>query len=224
MSYFTKFLRGLHCTFRFLYEKNVCIDDFGKVSNFQGAFTFEAWVLNDGTNNWGRIFDFGDSTGEYIFFTPQSSTGFPTFVFKPAGSPEYIIQPNSVFPTGWTHVACRLDAAGNATLLYNGVEVGSSSGWPSPSSIASPSSSKFDEEGNQGTSPEWSPSTSSAHFLETSPSCPSSHPPPPASSEYPPFPPPQPHSISHKKSTHSHSSGFNLSDLVKLFAMHYTQV
>ena len=63
-------------------------NDFGAVSNFQNAFTFEAWVKNDGSGNWGRVFDFGDSTSEYIFFTPQASTGKPRFVCWLSEKPE----------------------------------------------------------------------------------------------------------------------------------------
>ncbi|MDF1695739.1 MAG: hypothetical protein P1U56_07915 [Saprospiraceae bacterium] len=105
-------------------------NDFGAASNFQGAFTFEAWVLNDGTSNWGRVFDFGNNTNQYIFFTPKSSTGKPRFVLKIAGQNENIIQAPNSFPEGWTHVACRIDETGNAALLFDGVVVETATGWP----------------------------------------------------------------------------------------------
>ena len=108
--------------------------NFGTPSNFSGDFTFEAWVKNEGTGLWGMVFDFGDSVSDYIFFTPETSTGECRFEYRiQGGVPNFI--DGGVFPSGWTHLACRLSAAGEASILINGVVVASASGWPAIDAI-----------------------------------------------------------------------------------------
>ncbi len=104
--------------------------DFGAVANFKDAFTFEAWVLNQGSGVWGRVFDFGDSTNEYILFTPNSGVdGNGLMEYRFFGGFKYRLSAPA-FPAGWTHLACTLDELGNAKVYYDGVEVASASGWP----------------------------------------------------------------------------------------------
>jgi len=95
-------------------------NDFGKVSNFQGEFTFEAWVLAEGSKTWSRVFDFGDSTNDFIIFSTKSDNGECEFSYRTGGGSRPLVK-GGVFPTGWTHVACTLDAAGVARLYLNGV-------------------------------------------------------------------------------------------------------
>jgi len=110
--------------------------NFGTVSNFSGDFTFEAWVYNDGSGTWARVFDFGDSTNDYIIFTVKSGdSGQCRFEYRTGGGTKFKID-GGVFPTGvWTHVACRLPASGEASILLDGVEVASATGWPGISNI-----------------------------------------------------------------------------------------
>ncbi len=105
-------------------------NDFGAVTNFQSDFTFEAWVLNDGSNNWARVFDFGDSENDYIIFTVKTGdSGQCRFEYRTGGGVKYKID-GGIFPTGWTHIACRLGSNGEASILLNGGEVANASGWP----------------------------------------------------------------------------------------------
>ena len=99
-------------------------NDFGKVSNLQGEFTFEAWVLSEGSKTWSRVFDFGDSTNDFIIFTTKSSNNNECeFSFRTGGGFTHRVH-GGVFPEGWTHVACTLTSNGQATIYLDGVEKG----------------------------------------------------------------------------------------------------
>lgn len=102
-------------------------NDFGKVSNFQGEFTFEAWVLSEGSKTWSRVFDFGDSTNDFIIFTTKSDNGECEFSYRTGGASRPLVK-GGVFPTGWTHVACTLDSGGQATIYLNG-EIAGTTDW-----------------------------------------------------------------------------------------------
>ncbi len=115
-------------------------NNFGTVSNFQGDFTFEAWVLNDGSNSWARVFDFGDSQNDYIIFTVKSGDNSQCrFEYRTGGGVKYKLD-GGIFPTGWTHVACRLPASGEASIILTPASTGVSqeygtTGWPPISNI-----------------------------------------------------------------------------------------
>jgi len=86
-------------------------------------FTISAWVKQDVAGVWGRVFDFGTGTTNYMFLTPKGTTGFPRFAIT-TGSGEQGINGTAAIPTGvWTHMA--VTQSGSVAILYiNGVEVG----------------------------------------------------------------------------------------------------
>jgi hypothetical protein len=112
------------------------VGDFGAVPNFQGEFTFEAWIKNDNTATWGRVFDFNDSTNDYILFTPNNGVnGNSLFEYRFGGTVKHRLF-GPAFPNNvWTHLAVTLDNAGNARMYFDGVEVANTSGWPSINGI-----------------------------------------------------------------------------------------
>ncbi|WP_448700581.1 LamG-like jellyroll fold domain-containing protein [Mucilaginibacter sp. AW1-3] len=86
-------------------------------------FTISAWVKQDVAGVWGRVFDFGSGTTNYMFLSPKGTTGFPRYAIT-TGSGEQGINGTAAIPTGvWTHMA--VTQSGSVAILYvNGVEVG----------------------------------------------------------------------------------------------------
>ncbi len=77
------------------------------------------WVKWNGTNDWERIFDFGDGTGKYMFLTPRAYLGGMRFAIRNGGSEQPVDAP-FVLPTNtWCHVAVTLDGK-EGILYFNG--------------------------------------------------------------------------------------------------------
>ncbi|MBI5387135.1 MAG: lamin tail domain-containing protein [Verrucomicrobia bacterium] len=101
------------------------------------AVTFETWVVNNGSGNWARIFDFGNNTGgenaagtgtQYMFLTPGPGPGVLRAAYTPNGNAsEQMVQWNTALPTGVPkHVVLTTDGATARGRLYvDGVLVGS---------------------------------------------------------------------------------------------------
>lgn len=85
------------------------------------GFSFAAWVYWRGGANWQRIFDFGNSTTQYMFLTPRSSAGTLRFGLRNGDTTQFV--ETSALPVNrWTHVAVTLSAT-SAQLYVNGVRV-----------------------------------------------------------------------------------------------------
>ena len=82
------------------------------------ALTVACWVYWRGGDAWQRIWDFGNGTTQYMFFSPKTDSGM-RFAIKNEGD-EQQIRFTSNFPLNkWTHVALTLDENG-AKLYING--------------------------------------------------------------------------------------------------------
>lgn len=99
------------------------------------AFTFAAWVNWGGGGDWQRIFDFGNSTTQYLFLTPRSGSGTLRFGIRNGATSHSLDAP--VLPQHtWRHVAVTL--SGNTACLYtNGVLAATSASFSlTPASFA----------------------------------------------------------------------------------------
>ena len=92
------------------------------------ASTFAAWVKWCGGANWQRIFDFGVSTTNYFFLTPQAYGGAMRFAITTNGNAaEQQINAPAALPTNsWIHVAVTLDGT-RGVLYLNGAPVATNS-------------------------------------------------------------------------------------------------
>jgi hypothetical protein len=90
------------------------------IANFDD-FTISTWVYWNGSSQWQRIFDFGNSTTQYMFLSPNSGGGTLRFAIN-TGSGEQLVE-TSALPTGtWRHVV--VTHSGNIARIYvNGVQV-----------------------------------------------------------------------------------------------------
>ncbi len=91
-------------------------------------FTISAWVKMDAIGNWMRVFDFGNSTTQYMFLSVQAGTttvnGVTSSIVRYAiknGGTELNVSSPYAFPLNtWVHLA--VSQSGNTARLYiNGV-------------------------------------------------------------------------------------------------------
>lgn len=91
----------------------------------QDEMTIATWILWDGGNEWQRIFDFGNNTSHYLFFTPCGGNEM-RFVLKNGGD-EQIVSATKLDTDSWIHLAITFKPVGDkfsAIIYRNGVEVG----------------------------------------------------------------------------------------------------
>lgn len=90
----------------------------------QQEITIATWVYWRGSSGWQRIFDFGNEQNEYMFLTPNNSTGQLRFAIKNGGA-EQVLNATALPIGRWSHVAVTLGATG-ARMYVNGLQVAES--------------------------------------------------------------------------------------------------
>lgn len=78
--------------------------------------TFAVRVRWDGGSNWQRIFDFGNSTTQFLMLTPCSGSGTLRFATLNGSGSEQMLQTTPLVDGDWAHVAVTL--TGNTGTLY----------------------------------------------------------------------------------------------------------
>ena len=89
-------------------------------------FTIAMWVKwTNASNNWTRLFDFGNGTSNYMFLTPSNGYNM-RFAIKNGGEEQTVDANGKLQGNKWHHVAVTM-GEGNVTLWVDGEAVGSSS-------------------------------------------------------------------------------------------------
>lgn len=100
--------------------------------NYDRSFTVETWVKPDASNNWSRIFDFGNGgSGRNQFLTFYATSGQPSWIVrtgKSAGDSLVSTSPYALDLHTWTHLAAVYNQTTQKLELYaNGAKVASES-------------------------------------------------------------------------------------------------
>ncbi|HPU56409.1 MAG TPA: Ig-like domain-containing protein, partial [Verrucomicrobiota bacterium] len=88
------------------------------------SLTFEIWYTDDNAGNWSRVWDFGSSTANYLFFTVRANSQLNARTAITTGSGEQVV--NFRRPNMGTehHIVYTQDAVtGLASIYHNGVLV-----------------------------------------------------------------------------------------------------
>jgi len=118
----------------------------GIVSTLTGDFMIEFWVYWQGFGattadsaninvqpNFQRVFDFGNNTNEWMWFTPSSDFGTfgALFAISLTGGPgaQFVQSPSKLALNAWSHVAITLvNSTNTLNLFINGVLVATTPG------------------------------------------------------------------------------------------------
>ena len=73
--------------------------------------TMAMWIYWRGGNSWQRIFDFGNSTDQYVFLTPSNGSGRMSLGIKNGGSEETLTCTKALPTNSWHHVAVTISDA-----------------------------------------------------------------------------------------------------------------
>ena len=92
----------------------------------QDEMTIATWVrLASTASNWQRVFDFGNGTTQYMFFTPNNGNEM-RFVMKNGGDEQILTNGKKLSASSWHHVAVTIKPVGDkvSVVLYiDGVNV-----------------------------------------------------------------------------------------------------
>ena len=101
--------------------------------------TIATWVRWSTASNWQRVFDFGNGTNEYMFFTPSNGSEM-RFVMKNGGDEQILTNGRKLSTSAWHHIAITLKPTGEkvqAVLYLDGQNIAESSEFTiRPSDIA----------------------------------------------------------------------------------------
>ena len=101
--------------------------------------TIATWVRWGNGDNWQRVFDFGNGTSQYMFFTPSTGSEM-RFVMKNGGDEQILTNGKKLTANVWKHIAVTLKPVGEkveAILYLDGEKVAESSDFTiKPSDIA----------------------------------------------------------------------------------------
>jgi len=96
------------------------------VMNGVNDFTIATWVRVDASVNWGRIFDFGSGTTNYMFLSPKSGSNTVRYSITTGSGEQQINSRSALSKDNWHHVVVTL--SGNVGILYiDGAEAGRNS-------------------------------------------------------------------------------------------------
>lgn len=105
----------------------------------QDEMTIATWVRLSATTNWQRIFDFGNGTDQYMFYTPNNGNEM-RFVMKNGGDEQILTNGKKLSTTLWHHIAVTLKPVGEkvqAILYVDGENIAESNEFTiKPSDIA----------------------------------------------------------------------------------------
>ena len=80
--------------------------------------TIACWVYWRGGNSWQRLWDFGNGTNQYMFFSPRTDAGM-RFAIKNGGDEQLLRTSTNVATNKWVHVAVTI-GQGGGVLYVNG--------------------------------------------------------------------------------------------------------
>src|SRR5205823_7265692 len=87
-------------------------------------FTIATWVYLNGSQTWARIFDFGDTRGDWMFLSPKNGAGNMEFATGTTYNwNKQTVSAPALVTNQWMHVAVTFTNR-LATLYVNGVAVG----------------------------------------------------------------------------------------------------
>lgn len=82
--------------------------------------TIACWTKWAGGDRWQRLWDFGNGTNQYLFFSPSTDSGM-RFAIKDNGDEQQVRTTSTLSRTRWTHVAVTIGT--NGAVLYIDGEV-----------------------------------------------------------------------------------------------------
>ncbi|KAA0253008.1 MAG: T9SS C-terminal target domain-containing protein, partial [Chlorobiota bacterium] len=86
---------------------------------FPEEFTFEAWVYWEGGVPGQRVFDFGNDTQTYMYFTPSNGANARFAITTSGEAGEQGINASSpLTPNTWNHIAITIDTPSTTAKLY----------------------------------------------------------------------------------------------------------
>ncbi|MGI2030226.1 LamG-like jellyroll fold domain-containing protein [Endozoicomonas acroporae] len=100
-----------------------------------GAMTISSWVRFDSfAQNWSRVFDFGDGSGDNnIFLAHKGTTNEVVFNIRDDNGTDHGLSITDFFPTAeWVHVTATVDSSGQMSVYKNGELAGTHLGGVPP--------------------------------------------------------------------------------------------